>query len=57
VVSPDWGHGGTASTINFFFQCRPKETIQEIYDENFCYPQQATDVIFEFESASNDTFQ
>jgi hypothetical protein len=46
VVSPDWDYGRTAK-IKFFFQYRPKETVQEIYDESFRYILEAeTDVLF-----------
>jgi hypothetical protein len=46
VVSPDWDYGRTAR-IKFFFQCRPKETVQEIYDENVRHILEAeTDVLF-----------
>jgi hypothetical protein len=46
VASPSWESGSTA-TINFFFQYRPKNTVQEIYDENFQHILEAgTDVVF-----------
>jgi hypothetical protein len=46
VASPDWDHGRTAK-INFFFQYRPKDTVQEIYDETFRYILEAeTDILF-----------
>ena len=47
VTSPDWEHGDRTAKINFFFQYRPKETVQEIYDENFHHILEAdTDILF-----------
>jgi hypothetical protein len=46
VTSPNWEYGRTAK-INFFFQYRPKNTVEEIYSENFHHILEAdTDVLF-----------